>query len=56
MTLEPGDRDDDVIDVRICAVCGHAEADHELIEADGASRVVCRECDDAHPFEPVPDV
>lgn len=43
-------------EVRLCAECGHAEDQHEQIEASSAagSHTVCTECGDAHEFEPRP--
>ena len=56
MTTAPQPDDLDEIGVeRICAVCNHEERDHELVEAETQSHVVCRICNDAHPFQPLPD-
>ena len=41
---------------RNCAVCGHEEDEHELVDVGASSRTMCRACDAVHEFEPEPDV
>lgn len=52
---QPDDRDELGAEHRICALCSHEEGEHELREANGDSHVFCRICNDAHPFEPLPE-
>lgn len=52
---QPDDRDEIGVEQRICAVCNHEEGEHELLDTGAQSRVVCRLCNDAHAFEPLPD-
>ena len=52
---QPDDRDEVGVEQRICAVCQHEESAHELLDTGAQSRMVCRVCDDAHAFQPLPD-
>jgi hypothetical protein len=55
-TVDQSDPELDGAEVRICALCGHEESEHEKLEADGATPQMCRACDDEHDFEPEPDL
>jgi hypothetical protein len=48
----PSDDYEPGVESRLCAVCGHDEDEHELVDLGASSRGVCRACDDAHDFEP----
>jgi len=52
---QPEERDETGAEARACARCDHEEAEHEIIEADARSRVICRVCNDGHEFEPLPE-
>jgi hypothetical protein len=52
VTNGPDERDIDATETRTCAICGHDEDEHELVEVNAHSRTICRLCDDAHDFEP----
>lgn len=49
--LEPGGAE-----VRVCAICGHDESEHEKVELGSRTPRTCRACDDEHDFEPEPDL
>jgi len=60
MVREP-ENDPDVGEMpgRLCATCGHPEADHVVQDAEAPGvtlrRVVCEACGDEHDFVPDPN-
>ena len=52
MTMEPDDVDEVGAEVRVCAICRHAEDEHRSVtdEAERGRSELCITCGDRHAF------